>query len=198
MKRTLKTSLLVLLGLIGLTPTVDAQATDPYLGQLMVVGFTFCPRGWTEANGQILSIASNTALFSLYGTTYGGNGQTTFALPDLRGRVAMHVGAGLGLPNADQGEVLGTPTTTLTVANLPAHNHSLNASGAAPSSNDPSGNLLGTFTPTQHVYDPGAPNKVMAPTAIGMTGQNIPFDQHQPSLVLRYCVALQGVFPSRN
>jgi microcystin-dependent protein len=175
-----------------------AQASDMYLGQLMLVGFTYCPRGWTEANGQILPIATNSALFALFGTTYGGNGQTTFALPDLRGRVPVHVGQGPGLPNVDQGEVFGTPATTLTTDNLPVHAHSFNATSAAPDTGDPSGALLPTFTGGANVYSKaGHPDRPMNPGSIGPSGKGLPFDQHQPSLGLRWCVSLSGVFPPR-
>src|SRR5882672_4268310 len=97
------------------TAPAFAQASDPFLGEIIMVGYNFCPRGWAEADGTLLSISQNTALFALFGTTFGGNGQTTFGLPDLRGRVPMHVGNGPGLPPASLGEQLGTPTTTLTV-----------------------------------------------------------------------------------
>jgi microcystin-dependent protein len=197
MTRSSFSGVMVVAAMLTSTP-IFAQASDPYLGQVMAVGFTFCPRGWTEADGQIMSIQQNSALFSLYGTTYGGNGTTTFALPDLRGRVAIHTGTGPGLPPVIQGQVMGTPTTTLTIGNLPAHTHSMNASAAANSSSDPSGNLLSTFASGQHIYAPNPAGKVMSSQSIGTTGSNIPFDQYQPSLVLRYCVALQGVFPSRN
>ncbi len=186
----------VLLSLFAAGPAL-AQANNQYLGQIIMVGFTFCPQNWADANGQIMSISSNTALYSLFGTTYGGNGTTTFGLPDLRGRVPMHVGQGPNLPANVQGEVLGAPTTTLTVAQMPSHNHSLNASAAAPTTNDPSGNLLATYGAGQHIYVPGAAGKVMSPAAIGFTGGGQPFDQYQPSLVLRYCVALTGIFPPR-
>jgi len=186
----------VLLSLFSAGPAL-AQASDQYLGQLMLVGFNFCPTGWVEANGQVIAISSNTALFSLYGTTYGGNGTTNFALPDLRGRVAVHVGQGPGLPVDVLGQQMGAPTTTLTVGNLPSHTHSFNASANAPTTNDPNGNLLPTFPASQHIYTPGAAGKVMSAASVGFTGQNQPFDRYQPSLVLRYCVATQGVYPPR-
>jgi microcystin-dependent protein len=180
-------------------PAAFAQASDMYLGQMMLVPYNFCPRGWTEASGQIMNISSNSALFSLLGTTYGGNGQTTFALPDLRGRVPVHVGQGSGLPNVDLGQVWGTPTTTLNISNLPQHNHSLNASAGAPNTGDPTGASLATFTGGASVYDnAGAPTKPLKFNSIGMTGSNIPFDQYQPSLGMRWCIALSGIFPARN
>lgn len=197
MKRALL-SIAAALTTLGAAQPVFAQASDMYLGQMMLVPYTFCPRGWTEANGQIMAISTNTALFSLLGTTYGGNGQTTFALPDLRGRVPVHVGQGPGLPDVALGQVWGTPTTTLTISNLPQHNHSLNASAGGPNTGEPSGSSLATFTGGANVYDnAGAPTKPLKANSIGMTGNNIPFDQHQPSLGMRWCIALSGIFPSR-
>lgn len=197
MKRALL-SIAAALTTLGAAQPVFAQASDMYLGQMMLVPYTFCPRGWTEANGQIMAISTNTALFSLLGTTYGGNGQTTFALPDLRGRVPVHVGQGPGLPDVVLGQVWGTPTTTLTISNLPQHNHSLNASAGGPNTGEPSGSSLATFTGGANVYDnAGAPTKPLKANSIGMTGNNIPFDQHQPSLGMRWCIALSGIFPSR-
>jgi microcystin-dependent protein len=176
-----------------------AQATDPFLGQIMMVGFSFCPRGWADANGQLMAISTNTALFALLGTTYGGNGVNTFALPDLQGRVAMGQGNGAGLPPVVQGEVLGSPTTTLTTQNLPAHNHTLVASSDPPNDPHPQGNYLANFPAGQNQYTTGNTTpRTLHPSSIGMTGNNVPFDQHQPSLVMRYCIALVGVFPSRN
>ena len=109
-------------------PCRVAAQPEPFLGQLMLVGFTFCPRGWANANGQLLEISTNTALFSLLGTTYGGNGRTTFGLPDLRGRVPVHVGTGPGLSAYRQGQRSGQETVTLTAAEMPAHRHTVNAS----------------------------------------------------------------------
>jgi microcystin-dependent protein len=176
---------------------VQAQANDPYMGQIMIVAFTFCPRGWLDASGQIMSISQNAALFSLLGTTYGGDGIQTFALPNMQGRVAMDVASGSGLPNANQGMVMGAPSTTLTIANLPAHSHQFMAASAAPTTGEPTGNVLGTFPSTQHIYAPGPATKPMSVSAVGLTGNNAPIDLYQPSLVLRYCIAIQGVFPSR-
>jgi microcystin-dependent protein len=146
--------------LVGLSGPAAAQ--DPYIGEIRWVAFTFAPQGWAECNGQIMSIAQNTALFSLLGTTYGGNGQTTFALPDMRGRFPMHVGQGPGLSNRDQGEVSGAEAHSLSVQEMPAHDHAigthahnvpalsvgLQASSAAATSVDPAGNVLAAATVT--------------------------------------------------
>src|SRR5512145_236700 len=109
--------------------------SDPFLGEIKMVGFNYAPYGWAFCNGQILSIAQNTALFSLLGTTYGGDGQTTFALPDLRGRTPIGAGQGPGLPSYMLGEVVGSPTTTLLNSQMPAHNHRVNASQASDTTN---------------------------------------------------------------
>jgi microcystin-dependent protein len=199
MKRAALICAVALAGSAVMADQAAAQAQDMYLGQMMLVPYNFCPRGWTEANGQIMAIAANTALFSLLGTTYGGNGQTTFGLPDLRGRVPVHVGQGPGLPNVDQGEVWGTPNTTLTVANMPKHNHGLMATSSPPDNQDPSGALLATFTGGANIYSKaGSPDKLMNPGAIGPAGGNQPFDQYQPSLGMRWCIALSGIYPPRN
>ena len=186
----------LLLGL-GATSPVLAQADQQYLGQLIVVGYNFCPNGWMDANGQLLSIANYNALFALYGTTYGGNGTTTFALPDLQGRASIHQGTGPGLPTATQGQQIGSPSTTLTVSQMPAHNHALLASTGGPAT--PSPQSLATYGTTPNVYagTPGAMTPMSA-SAIGSAGNNLPFDQYQPSLVMRYCVAMNGIFPTQN
>jgi len=175
---------------------------DPFLGEIMLVGYTFCPRDWAEANGQLVSIAANTALFSLYGCTYGGDCRSTFALPDLRGRVAMHVNSGGNppspLPPNVLGEIGGSPSTTLTISQLPAHTHQLYGTASAPSQPSPGNGMLGTFPAGQNIYASGPANAAMSAAAIGSTGNNLPVSLYQPYLVLRYCVAMAGIFPSRN
>lgn len=182
-----------------LTASPALAGPDPFLGEIMMVGYNFCPINWTEANGQLLSISQNTALFSLYGTTFGGNGQTTFGLPDLQGRVAMHTGNGAGLPPATMGEQIGTPSTTLTVNQMPAHTHLLIGTTGDPDWTHPNNNTLGTSpTSAPRIYSDDIPNVPMNPGDIGVTGGSQPFGLYQPSLVIRFCVALQGIYPSRN
>jgi microcystin-dependent protein len=194
----MKRTLLAATAIATLLSTPPAHAgMDPFLGEIMMIGFTYCPRGWAEANGQLMPIAQNTALFSLLGTAFGGDGRSTFGLPDLRGRVAMHVGAGPGLPPVTIGQVLGAPTTTLTTGELPSHTHQLLATTDNNETPTPLGNTFATYRNNEAVYSDYQPNVNMNVAAIGHTGLNQPFDQHQPSLVVRFCIATAGIFPSR-
>jgi len=166
--------------------------SEPFIGEIRAFGFNFAPRGWATCSGQLLSIAQNTALFSLLGTTYGGNGQTTFALPDLRGRVAINQGQGPGLANKTIGEQAGQESHTLTANEMPAHAHAQPASNADQSTNRP-----GNAVPTKGgVYAAAGDGTLLDPTT--QAGGNQPHSIMQPYLVLNYCIALQGIFPSRN
>lgn len=171
--------------------------SEPYLGMIIIVPYNFSPRGWAFCNGQILPIAQNTALFSLLGTTFGGNGQTTFALPDLRGRCPNSSGQGPGLSSYDLGQVGGTESTTITINQMPGHNHMVapSASTNAPSASKPTNNVPAQFDG----YDalPGSP-VAMAATASSLTGGSQPTPLLSPYLTLNYCIALEGIFPSRN
>jgi microcystin-dependent protein len=172
---------------------------EPFLGELRLVGFNFAPVGWALANGQLLSIAQNTALFSLLGTTYGGDGRTTFALPDLRGRVPMHQGQGVGLQPIIIGETLGSDSVTLAVSNLPAHSHLVNATSAKGNQPSPIGHIPATDAAgVTAEYSSSGSNGTMSANTIQNTGGGQAFDNHQPSLVLNWVIALEGIFPSRN
>ena len=171
--------------------------SEPFLGMIATFGFGFAPRGWAQCNGQILPIAQNTALFSLLGTTYGGNGQTTFALPDLRGRVPIHQGQGPGLSNYDLGQVSGVENSTLTSNQMPQHTHvaTLHASTQPAGDTLPTGNYLadgGAYLSTT--------NTAMNAGAVtnGLAGGSQPFSLLQPYLVINFCICLEGIFPSRN
>lgn len=172
--------------------------SEPFIAQITMFGGNFAPRGWAFCQGQILSIAQNTALFSLLGTTFGGNGQTTFALPDLRGRVPLGPGQGPGLPSFDLGEVAGEPTHTLIVTEMPAHNHTTRASNVAGNSTSPSGNNLAVSSTRDAVYTSTAPNASMAAGNVGATGGSQPHNNMQPYLGISFIIALEGIYPSRN
>jgi microcystin-dependent protein len=171
---------------------------QPLLGELLLTPYNFCPRGWAAAAGQILPIAQNTALFSLLGTTYGGNGQTTFALPDLRGRAPINAGQGPGLSNYDLGQTGGTESTTLTIQQMPAHNHQVQASNQVGTFGGPSERYLGSSTTEGNkIYYEGAPNKLMAQNMLTSAGGSQPFSLLNPYLTLNWCIALEGIYPSR-
>jgi len=172
--------------------------SEPFIGQICIYGFNFAPRGWAFCNGQILAISQNTALFSLLGTTYGGNGTTTFALPNLQSRVPLHFGQGPGLSQYSLGEVTGSESVTLIQNNLPPHNHNSTtpATGADANSVDPAaGAVLGTGT---NIYRVAAASVQMSPTPTSLTGGGQPFSDLQPLLTINFCIALEGIYPSRN
>lgn len=165
---------------------------QPFIGQIRTFAFGFAPRGWAQCNGQLLPINQNQALFSLLGTTYGGNGTTNFALPNLQGRTPLHFGTGPGLSPRTLGEVAGSEAVTLTSAHLPAHTHTVSANTATPTSGTPANNLW-----AQGNYSASG-GSAMAAGDISNTGGNQPHPNLSPYLVLNFCIALQGIFPSRN
>ena len=174
---------------------------DAFLGSIIIFGGNFAPRGWALCQGQLLPIAQNTALFSILGTTYGGNGQTTFALPDLRGRAPVGPGQGAGLNDVSLGEVGGNSSVALTAANLPAHTHSLNATQSAGDTRDPNGSVLAqeaAGVTASYKAATATLNATLAPNSVGATGGGQPIDVHSPYLGINYIIALQGIFPSRN
>ena len=175
-----------------------------------MAGFNFAPRGIAFCNGQLLSIAQNTALFALLGTTFGGNGQTTFALPNLQGRAPVHFGNGAGLPAVQLGESAGSPTTTLVAPNLPSHAHPITAASAAVPAFSGAGNVdnpvgavpAGSSTAENYVAANTAGLGALAPAPVtgntGPAGNGTPFNNMQPYLAVNFIIALQGIFPSRN
>src|SRR5512132_2132085 len=175
---------------------------EGYIAEIRLFAGNFAPRGCAFCQGQILSIAQNTALFSLLGTTFGGNGQTTFALPDLRGRVPVGTGQGPGLPSVNLGEVSGEPTHTLSITEMPAHNHSAQAAGNsnAGDSSSPNGNTWATSTTRDSIYTSAAPNGPMAANTVtvGIAGGSQPHNNMQPYTGINYIICLEGIFPSRN
>ncbi|MFO0747720.1 MAG: tail fiber protein [Myxococcota bacterium] len=167
---------------------------EPFIGQIIATGFNFAPRGYANCDGQLLSIQQNTALFSLLGTTYGGNGVTTFGLPDLRGRVPIHQGQGPGLSPRVIGEVGGEENHVLSLGELPTHTHVVNASSGGATSTSPTGNVLAGGA----AYSENGADTTLAPQSISTTGSNQGHNNLQPFLVVNYCIALNGIFPSRN
>jgi len=165
----------------------------PYLSEIRMFGFNFPPRGWMLCQGQLLSISQFTALFSLLGTTYGGNGQTTFALPDLRGRVPLHWGTQEGL-FYNLGQMAGTVQETLTLAQIPPHTHLFRAGGGAPTSN-PQGALPGAGGATKPYRVGGTPVQIATTST---AGGSQPHSNLQPYLALNFAIAVEGMFPSRN
>jgi microcystin-dependent protein len=169
---------------------------DPFVAEIRIFPFNFAPKGWAFCNGQILPISQNTALFSLLGTTYGGDGKSTFALPDLEGNAAMHPGQGQGLSLRDLGEIGGSQTVTLIQTEIPAHTHSISMSVRPPDNINPSGLALGTGN-SVYATASGAPQVTAAPQALSPAGGSLPHNNMQPYLTLNFCIALQGVFPAR-
>jgi microcystin-dependent protein len=172
---------------------------EPFLGEIRMMGFSFNPRGWALCNGQLMSISQNTALFALLGTTYGGDGISTFALPDLQGRVAIHQGQGTGLPSYTIGERAGETTHTLITTEMPMHNHLVAAANVAdatsPASAFPGSDTRGT---PLTVYNSTTDGTTMSPSMVGIAGGSQPHNNMQPYLTINYCIALEGIFPSRN
>ncbi len=174
---------------------------EGFIGEIRMFGGNFAPKGWALCNGQILSIAQNTALFSILGTTYGGNGQTTFALPDLRGRVAIHQGQGPGLSSYTLGEQSGSESVTMLQSQLPPHTHTVACNTGAATQPSPGGNLPAAPVDSQggagNGYAPTA-NGTMSPQTIGATGGGQPVPIVQPLLCVTFIICLYGIFPSRN
>jgi microcystin-dependent protein len=217
-------ALVVVASSFAVTPAARAQASDPFIGQLMWVGFNFCPTGWAAADGALLQINQNQALFALLGTYYGGDGRTTFALPDLRGRAAVHAGTGPGLSTVLEGQQGGAEQQTLNFAQMPAHSHTasttlaglqitstLRGSSSSNTTTAPAGAALGVSKKQSLNYVAAAPDVDMsagsvqstvtgtATTTVDATNSgSSPVPVRDPYLGLRACIALSGVFPSRN
>jgi len=170
---------------------------DPFVAEIRIFPFSFAPTGWAFCNGQLLPLSQNTALFSLLGTTYGGDGKSNFALPDLQGSAPIHPGQGPGLSLYDLGESTGTETVTLLQSEIPVHSHSLIASASDGVSTSPSGQLMAQGVGVS-AWGTNAPNTQFAPEALAPAGGNLPHNNMQPYLMLNFCIALQGVFPPRT
>ena len=179
--------------------------SSPFVAEIRIFGFNFAPTGWAQCNGQLMPISQNTALFSLLGTTYGGDGKSTFALPNLQGSAPVHPGQGPGLSLYDLGQQGGSETITLLTSEMPLHAHFLNAVNSNAVVADPTAANLakgkystGTVSGAVAYYTTQAPNVEMNPLAVGISGSSFPHNNNMPYLVLNFCIALQGVFPPRS
>ncbi|WP_198948828.1 phage tail protein [Rubrivirga sp. SAORIC476] len=178
-------------------PIRNPQGNQPYVGEIMLFGGNFAVRQWANCDGQLLAVASNDALFSILGTTYGGDGRTTFGVPDLRGRTPVNAGAGPGLQPVAMGQKYGAETLTLTSATMPSHAHTLPVLNAPGDQRTPSGNILAGDATNDTIYAPtSAANGSLAPTS--GTGGNMSFNIRSPFLSLSYQIALYGIYPSRS
>ncbi|MFS2318834.1 phage tail protein [Maricaulis sp. D1M11] len=205
MKTLFKSALLAsALGLTTLSaPASASNQINAYLGDIIMVGFNFCPQGFSATHGQSLSINSNQALFAVIGTTYGGDGRTTFNLPDLRGRVPAHPNmssnTGSQIYPLPAGLATGVENVVLTTSQLPGHQHDVNASVEAPNSPSPSGALAGTYASTsQPAYTTGGGSVAMSGAMVLNEGGNQGFSTIAPSQVINFCIATDGLFPPRN
>jgi microcystin-dependent protein len=173
------------------------MAFQPFVGQIVLYAFDFAPTGWALCQGQLLPISQNTALFSILGTTFGGNGTSNFALPDLRSRIPVHAGQGSGLSNYVLGEQQGTESVTLLTANMPSHGHSAVGTNNPGDSPTPAGNSWATGTGGGNQYA-GTAGSQMSAQALGVTGNSQPHNNIMPVLAMNYCIALVGLYPTRN
>jgi microcystin-dependent protein len=179
------------------------MASQPFLGAIFIFAGNFAPRGYMLCQGQILSIAQNTALFSILGTTYGGNGTSTFALPDLRGRAPIGEGAGPGLNPVVLGEASGNQNVTILSSNMPSHNHLVAVSNASGGQQFPGNNFIAGVVDSQQnngtSFNAAAtPGATLAPSAVSMAGNSVPLSVQNPYLGINYIIAVNGIFPSRN
>jgi microcystin-dependent protein len=175
--------------------------SEPYVGEIRLFGCNFAPAGWAFCAGQLMSIAENETLFTLIGTTYGGDGVTTFGLPDLRGRVPVHTGQGPGLSNRILGEQSGTETVTLTSNQIPAHNHTAVATTGAATTGTPGPSVIPGAVASQTMYVTdmlGAMPFNASGASVGTAGGSQPHENCMPTLTLNYCISLFGIFPPQN
>lgn len=172
--------------------------TDPFVAEIRIFPFNFAPRGWAWCDGQLMPISQNTALFSLLGTTYGGDGKSTFALPDLGGRAPMHPGQGPGLSLHDLGETGGSETVTLLESEIPSHSHGLMSNASVANRTAPQGNALARVSGATPYAPAASPTATLSDQALAPTGGDQPHNNLQPYLTLYFNIALQGIFPPRG
>jgi len=175
--------------------------SSPFVAEIRIFGCNFAPTGWAQCNGQLLPISQNTALFSLLGTFYGGDGKSTFALPNLTDSAPIHVGGdqpGKGLSTYDLGQVGGTPTVTLLQTEMPAHSHNIMANTAPADNNAPSSTFVLAQSTGTNAYSSQASNATLSFNTLTPAGGSLPHNNMMPYLVLNFCIALQGVFPPRS
>ncbi len=189
-------TLLLLFFTLFFSNVVNAQ--EPMLGEIKMFAGNFAPRGWALCNGQTLQISQHTALFSILGTTYGGDGKTTFALPDLRGRVPIGTGQGQDLSSKRLGQNDGSERTVISINNLPSHSHTIKAVAEVGDEGIPNGHLLASTSIGDKNYSSLSTNATMNKSMVGNTGNSQPINIMQPSLSINFIIALDGVFPSRN
>lgn len=178
--------------------TSSPNGSNPFVGEIMKFGGNFAPRAWALCEGQLLAISSNDALFSLLGTTFGGDGRTTFGLPDLRGRVPVHPGNGPGLSNISWGEKGGQNTVTLTQNQMPQHNHSLNVNSGGANTANPTNSYIAANSEGIKHYSNTLSSSAIASNSVVNEGGNQSHSNMQPYLGITYCIALFGVYPSRS
>lgn len=171
---------------------------DPFIGQIIMFGGNFAPRGWALCDGQLLAISSHSALFSILGTTYGGDGRTTFGLPDLRGRVSLHPGNGPGLSSYRLGEKGGEEGVVLTESQMPSHKHEVQATNSFAENPGPGTKYLAGNDTGVNIYHTGPVNRIMGADMITNSGGGQSHENRQPYLGVNYIIALEGIFPSRN
>ena len=186
----------LLIGLFAILSFGKTKAQEPIIGEIRMFAGNFDPKGWAFCQGQLLPIAQNQALFSLLGTTYGGDGRTSFALPDLRGRVPVGFGQGPGLSNRVIGEQFGSELVTLNINQMPLHNHTVNAVTTEGNQNLPTNSLPANTKTLDKEYSDANANTTMKATMVNPTGGNQPFGVTQPSLGVNFIIALQGIYPS--
>lgn len=191
----------IILGLFLITAfsfSDSVNAQEAMIGEVKMFAGNFAPRGWAMCSGQLLPINQNQALFSILGTTYGGDGRTTFGLPDLRGRVPIHAGTGPGLIRKQLGQQGGAENVNITVRNLPSHTHAIKAVAEVGDEGLPNGNLPASNSSANKSYSTLSSNATMNKSMVENTGGNLPVNNMQPYLTINYIICLEGIYPSRN